>query len=311
MTRHEELSPELRERPFAVAEGYARAHSEKRMRGGDLARPFHGVRSVDDPASNVSSLCRAYVPRMTPGQAFSHSTAAHLWGMPLPYRVQAQPTIHVSTFDDRNRPRLRGVRGHQLSDPALRLVVRDGLRVLDVGTVWLQLAMALTVDELVAVADYIVLTPRKQTGDDVRPYLSLDRLGDRVRRYRGRGRRNALMALELARDGSESPRETALRLALGRHRLPEPALNLEILNEHGFRIGYGDLVYPEFRVVVEYEGEQHRTDSKQFFADIERHEALVRAGWIHLRETKETPASGPRSTPWRTGFALHSRGWRS
>lgn len=101
-----------------------------------------------------------------------------------------------------------------------------------------------------------------------------------------------------------------LRLSLIRHGLPEPALNLPLLDARGGRIGFGDHVYPEFRVVVEYDGEQHRTDSKQFLHDIERHEALVRADWLHLRETKETPRSGPRSTPWRTERALRVRGWR-
>ena len=81
------------------------------------------------------------------------------------------------------------------------------------------------------------------------------------------------------------------------------------MDEHGLRIGYGDLVYPEFTVLVEYEGEQHRTSSRQFYRDIERHEALHRVGWILIRESKEAPYSGPRSTPARTEFALRSRGW--
>lgn len=246
---------------------------------------------------------------MTEGQVFSHETAAQLWQVPLPGWMQRDSRIHVATFDDSNRPRVAGVVGHQLSNPALRLTERAGLRVLDPATVWLQLAPKLSLDELVAAADHLVLTPRYLDAHDPRPYVPLDKLADRARRFRGRGRRNALAALELVRDGSESPKESLLRLALVRAGLPEPALNLPIVGADGIRIGFGDLVYPDFRVVVEYEGEQHREDAGQFYSDIERHEGFVRAGWIHLRETKVTPGVGPRSTPARTREALRSRGW--
>jgi hypothetical protein len=246
---------------------------------------------------------------MTDGQAFSHQTAAALWGMPLPAWVEADRRLHVATFDDSNRPRTSGVVGHQLTNPALRLVTRDGLRMLDPATVWLQLAAKLHIDDLVAAADHLVLTPRLVEADDESPYVTLARLTDRSRRFTGRGRRNALEALPLVRDGAESPRETALRLALLRAHLPEPELNPAIVDARGILIGYGDLVYPAYRVLVEYDGEQHRLDAGQFYRDIERHEAFLREGWIHLRETKVTPLAGPHSTPARTRAALVERGW--
>jgi len=35
-------------------------------------------------------------------------------------------------------------------------------------------------------------------------------------------------------------------------------------------VAHGDLVWPEFRVVLEYEGRQHAEDSRQFAIDIRR-----------------------------------------
>lgn len=311
MPRPTSLPPEFEGRPFSVDEALRAGVGETRLLGPDLLRPFQGVRTSEEGDGSTIERCRAYSARMTGGQAFSHETAAQLWGMPLPAWVERDARLHVSTFDDSNRPRLRGVVGHQLTNPAMRLTTRHGLRVLDPATVWLQLAPRLFRDDLVAAADHLVLTPRRQLEDDRRPHVPLDRLADRARRFRGRGRRNALDAIPHVRDGAESPRETALRLALVRAHLPEPALNLAVCDADGIRIGYGDLVYPEYKVLVEYEGEQHRLDAGQFFGDIERHEAFVRAGWIHLRESKVTPPSGPRSTPARTRDALSSRGWAS
>lgn len=279
------------------------------MLGDDLARPYCGVRLGGAPFETVLERCVAYAARMADGQAFSHHTAAALWGMPLPHWMQTDPAIHVSTFDDSNRPRLRGVIGHQLSDPALRLVTRGGLRVLDPATVWLQLAASVEFTDLVGAGDYLVLTPRRPDELDARPYISLEKLRERTTRFRGRGRRLALSASGSVCDGAESPKETALRLALLHHGLPVPLVNPPVHDAGGAVIGYGDLVYPDHRVIVEYDGEHHRTDSRQFYRDVERHEALTRAGYVVLRQTKETPAIGPRSIQARAEAALRSRGW--
>ncbi|GAA2236844.1 hypothetical protein GCM10009851_22310 [Herbiconiux moechotypicola] len=215
--------------------------------------------------------------------------------------------MHVSSCDGNNRPRLGGVRGHELSDRAIRVVSRHGLRVVDAVSTWFHLAAVLTLDELVAAADHLVLTPRFADPHDPRPYVLPEELTQRVLASRSRGRRRALEALEFVRDGAESPRETQLRLRLVRAGLPEPACNVAILENDGTLIGYGDLVYRSERVVVEYDGEQHRTDDRQHHRDLERHEALLGAGWLHVRETKRTPHAGPRSTVSRVRDALTTR----
>jgi very-short-patch-repair endonuclease len=46
-----------------------------------------------------------------------------------------------------------------------------------------------------------------------------------------------------------------------------------------------DLAYPEWRVVLEYEGDGHRTDPQQWRRDISRREAFEDAGWRVIRVT--------------------------
>lgn len=310
MRRPEELPVELRGAAFSVREGEAGGVTRKRMRAGDLERPFHGVRRRQCGGGDLLARCRAYAPLLRAGDVFSHATAAQLWGAPLPTWLEADATLQVMAIDGATRPRSAGVAGHTAGDEAVRIRSRHALPVADPVSVWLQLAPLMGLDDLVAVGDHLVLTPRREEPGERRPYTSRAELESRVRRFRGRGKRNALEALELVRDGAESPRETRLRLRLVRDGLPEPELNIEIEDERGLRIGFGDLVYPSYKVLVEYEGEQHRTNDTQFYRDIERHERLARAQWLLIRESKKTPLTGSLSTSARTRHALRSRGAR-
>ena len=45
------------------------------------------------------------------------------------------------------------------------------------------------------------------------------------------------------------------------------------------------VLYKAFRILIEYEGDQHRTDKTQWKTDIDRHEDFVRDGWALYRVT--------------------------
>ena len=66
----------------------------------------------------------------------------------------------------------------------------------------------------------------------------------------------------------------------------------------------GDLVYPEERVWIEVEGDQHRTDRKQWRTDVVRHERLADFGWRVIRVTADDEAVRPHETVERAGKAL-------
>lgn len=105
-----------------------------------------------------------------------------------------------------------------------------------------------------------------------------------LERYPGRrGIRNARRALSLIDAGAQSPRETWLRLLLIDGGLPRPQTQIAVRDDAGTVIAYLDMGWEEFMVAVEYDGEQHRTDRRQYTWDVRRLELLDRLGWIVIR----------------------------
>ena len=98
-----------------------------------------------------------------------------------------------------------------------------------------------------------------------------------------RGARRLASAFARVRSGTDSPQETRLRLDLVDAGLPEPVVNPVIHDAAGEQIAIGDLAYPEWRVLVEYDGEHHREDRAQYARDVERLDDLARAGWRVIR----------------------------
>ncbi|MFB2597247.1 endonuclease domain-containing protein [Herbiconiux sp. P17] len=96
------------------------------------------------------------------------------------------------------------------------------------------------------------------------------------------------------REGAESRPESHLRLLLVGAGLPEPELNQEIFDSAGRWVARVDMVYRSERVIVEYDGDHHRTDPVQYEKDLRRVETLRDNGWtvIHVRKSGlyRTPA---------------------
>lgn len=222
------------------------------------------------------------MPLLRPDEAFSHSTAAALFGAPLP---RARDTrIHVITREA-NRMRRPGVVGHRAH--SIPLVLHVGIPVVAPAHVFAQLGALLGHDDLVAVGDFLV-TPDRRAGT-----LALtDRPALAAAIHPGaRGALRARAALREVRAGAESPMETRLRLLLTRSGLPEPLLNPAI------RVGdetlHPDLLFPQWRVAIEYEGDQHRTDERQWRHDIWRREVFEDAGWRQIRVTSDDVLKHP------------------
>jgi hypothetical protein len=104
------------------------------------------------------------------------------------------------------------------------------------------------------------------------------------RRYAGRrGIAQAREAVDLFDPGAQSPKESWLRVVLIQAGLPRPQTQIPVLNEFGSAIAYLDMGWEDVKVAVEYDGEQHRSDRRQYTWDVRRLEMLERLGWIVIR----------------------------
>jgi hypothetical protein len=114
-----------------------------------------------------------------------------------------------------------------------------------------------------------------------------------AQRYRGRrGIRRARVALSLVDPGAESPRETWLRLLLIHAGFPPPQTQIPVYDGYGALVAVLDMGWEDLKLAVEYEGDHHRTDRRQFNRDIRRAEAVADLGWIDVRITAEDTPGG-------------------
>ncbi len=309
MPRHVDLPVALRRAPFTSAHGRAVGLGRERLLGRDLAVPFPGVRVARSVHMTFLVRCAALSLRLPDDTAFSHITAARIWGVPLPSELESTEAFHVVTARRGARIRVAGVVGHETSDgDGFRM--HAGFRVTAPASTWFALAGMLHHDDLVAAGDHLVLTPRYPRASSRRPHIPIGDLAVAVEKYRGRHARRIRAAFTEVRDGAESRKETLLRLALVRRGLPEPLLNEEIFDDRGEFVGRADMYFPQWRVVVEYDGDQHRTDDRQFDEDVTRRENLIAAGNAYVSARKYGLGSGPQSGPARAERALRAAGWR-
>lgn len=267
------LDTALRGAPFTTGTGAAHGASRSRLRATDVVSPIRGIRIHREDDDFLARL-RAYALHRRLDFAFSHTTAARLFGVPLPLWTPAD--IHVSVRAPGRAPAVRGFVGHQLHRWETAQVA--GLPVTTPEQTWLDLASLLSAAELVVAADFLVGRNTALT--------SLADLREAVAQSPGRrGIARARLALDRVRVGSESPGETQLRLLLESAGLPEPALNLDVHDPAGRFVARIDLAYPAMRIALEYEGDIHRTDREVWMKDIRRRERVEDLGWRLVRVT--------------------------
>jgi hypothetical protein len=126
-----------------------------------------------------------------------------------------------------------------------------------------------------------------------------------ARDCKGPGTRRVRRAVDLIRDQVDSPRETRLRMCLLLAGLPEPTANPAIGKEGS---GCRDLVYRDYKLILEYEGDHHRVDRSQWIRDLRRHEGAAIEGWFVLRITSQR-MDRPRSLVRSVHQRLVERGY--
>jgi hypothetical protein len=270
------LPPSLGRGSFTVAQAVEAAIPEHRLRAGDLARPTWGVRSHRE-ATTLDQLAADVALALPPPWAWSHLTAARLFRLPLPSEWTRAEPLHVLRPTECAQVRRPGLVGHRGLERRETLTLR-GHPTTTAAWTWADLASL----PPLSVVDLVIAGDAFATRD---PAL-LERLVAIGRRGGPRrGARKLRAAAELLRSGSGSPMETRARLAFLEAGLPEPELNATVHGPDGHFLARVDFLWREARVVVEYEGDQHRTDRRQWQNDIARVRLLEEDGLRVVRVT--------------------------
>jgi hypothetical protein len=112
------------------------------------------------------------------------------------------------------------------------------------------------------------------------PFLPADLLFLRNRHLGARNSRRLPQVVRLADPLAESPMETRTRLALVLHGLPPPVSQLAV--HHDGHCHFLDLGYEEYRVGIEYDGEEHLTPERAR-RDLARQHCLSTLAWTIVR----------------------------
>jgi hypothetical protein len=185
--------------------------------------------------------------------------------------VDAAAPLEIIHSNRNPLPGLR-VRGDCIEDDEVALI--DGVPVTTPARTALDLGCLYPTGEAVAAIDALMRATDLKVAD---VEMLLQRYPAR------RGIRRARTAVGLADAGAQSPKETWLRLLLMRADLPRPQTQIPVFDEFGGVIGYLDMGWGDVKIAVEYDGEQHRSDRRQYTWDIRRGEMLERLGWIVIR----------------------------
>ncbi|MGW8483100.1 endonuclease domain-containing protein [Microbacterium sp. NPDC055903] len=306
--RHRISLPESLGPRFSVREAADRGIARRRTEARDLHRPFHGVRSTV-AGSTFRDRVLDYLPRLRARQSFGGRTAARLWGLPHPKRWSPSEDLVIVVDPSMTPPRTRGVEGRRLRSARYRRWNVGEAPVVDPVAAVFMCAADLTRDQLTIMLDAILSAAPNYPGLLAgRPNVSPDEIRLRLDEWgRFAGCRRVRDALDRAREGVESPKETTTRLALIDAGLPEPAVQHQVTTEGRF-VARVDLAYVDAKIAIEYEGDGHRTSKEQWRTDIARQRELERLGWIVIRITEQDLTHGALPLVSAVTAALAARG---
>lgn len=214
--------------------------------------------------------------------------------------------------DGHSKPALHPIRAHiwkPLSHPPIaprNIQIHFDVCALDLFHTFVQLATHIPFDSLVALGDSIITATAQQ------PMLANKRDTAAIHRDfvtfvgnlpKCKGKTASRLAMRLIIPNVLSPMESANRLALLAHGLPDAVANFTVPDARFRQSGKPmtlDLAWPQCRVAVEYDGDHHRTDQRQQQRDAEKREHLATRGWRILVATKANLANDAA----RAEFAL-------
>ncbi|ASK65676.1 hypothetical protein CFK39_07330 [Brachybacterium avium] len=279
------------------------------LASGRFITAFPGYLTLTDHPASFNGLAWALQNSVRPGSVLSHTTAALLWGIPLPWRLEdgvgmlrqpepeggaedplipsvrpgsalgsgaSLPLLHCRVLPGASSSVGRGVIVHR--HPEAATARRGRLLVSSQAETLRELATLLPLWDVVAAVEAVI------SPDAVHPGETLESLRAEVEARRGAaGTARIRRALELAREGVRSPGESVMRLMLMDAGFPEPEPNLPVEDPRTGKIRYVDLAWASIRFGLEYDGDGHRTTKEQWREDETRRDELAAQGWTLAR----------------------------
>lgn len=291
------------------SEWLSRGLHPRDLASGRFTTVFPGYLTLTAHPASFHGMAWVLQNSVRPGCVLSHTTAALLWGIPLPWRLEGgvgmlrQPEF----VGDAEAPLIPSVRpgltlGGEVSLPLLHCRVHPGassgvgrgvlvhrhrggatarrgrLVVSSQAETLRELATLLPLWDVVAAVEAVI------GPDAVHPGETLESLRAEVEARRGAAGTPCIRrALELAREGVRSPGESVMRLMLRAAGFPEPVPNLPVEDPRTGKVRYIDLAWTPIRFGLEYDGDGHRTTKEKWREDETRRDELASQGWTLAR----------------------------
>lgn len=259
---------DLRVAPFTVSDARVHGLRWRSLQTKDWRRLSRGQYVWSKVPDDTVLKLKATQQRLPPGFAFSGTTAAWLFGLDMacdPIEVTLPRQVPV-------RARA-GIKIRRASLRASEITTRRGFPVTSALRTTCDLGSRRDPLECVVAIDAALHAGMLDSADLYR-YVEMNTGAKGIRRLR--------RAVALADGRAESPMETRLRMDLVAARLPTPAVQVELQDRAGQFLARVDLFYPDARLVIEFDGQNHRD---RLAADLRRQNALVNAGYQLLRFT--------------------------
>lgn len=244
----------------AADHGLTRAH----LRSARFRPVFHGIHLPATEEDDTWTRAYAVLRSAGPGAAASFHTAARLWGAVVP----DDPLTHVTVPHADQRRRLDGTMFHVCRTLTVHDDVR-GVPVTSPAKTFIDLARQLSLVDLVVLGDSLVR----------RGHVTPDALLTACLRSSLKGAVRARRAARYVRVGAESGMESRARMLMVLAGLPEPQMQIRIVDDAGLLLFRIDLGYEEVLLAVEYDG-QHHLEPEQAAYDAWRRAYLESLGWV-------------------------------
>jgi hypothetical protein len=229
----------------------------------------------DSPHLLLSAVAR----RLPAGAAFSGKSAAWLHGLDV---APCNP-IEVTIPDATGTRRLAGASVSRAPLDSREIVSRRGLATTTALRAVVDLGSRNPLTEAVVHADLFL-----HAG-----LVSIAELRAHVAEHtRVKGVARLRRAVDLTEPKSESPMETRLRMLLVLAGLPRPQVQVSLHDDQGHFLGRPDLLYAKQRLVIEYDGGNHRD---RMVDDNRRQNRVIGAGYRLLRFTAVDVYASPDS----------------